>query len=236
MAYLFILRREEIPPTSCETNSVLKYMTFLEVRSCYGSVLRTELVMVPELGKICPPRKLNCVCVCVFLQEFIEELLSPPFGGLVAFVKEAEALIERGQAERLRGEEGLRMGWMWWGEGKGEGKRKLQGCRLHEEGEHQKGGCRVRTAVPWGGPSGIRHHLAVIFFLLLSARVTQLIRGFGSSWKSSVESLSQDVMRSFTNFRNGTSIIQVTCDSWSPLPPHPITGLPSSSRGSESYR
>ncbi|XP_064217245.1 vacuolar protein sorting-associated protein 52 homolog isoform X2 [Aotus nancymaae] len=78
-------------------------------------------------------------------QEFIEELLSPPFGGLVAFVKEAEALIERGQAERLRGEE---------------------------------------------------------------ARVTQLIRGFGSSWKSSVESLSQDVMRSFTNFRNGTSIIQ----------------------------
>uniref|UniRef100_A0A2K6GW31 Vacuolar protein sorting-associated protein 52 homolog n=1 Tax=Propithecus coquereli TaxID=379532 RepID=A0A2K6GW31_PROCO len=78
-------------------------------------------------------------------QEFIEELLSPPFGGLVAFVKEAEALIERGQAERLRGEE---------------------------------------------------------------ARVTQLIRGFGSSWKSSVEALSQDVMRSFTNFRNGTSIIQ----------------------------
>uniref|UniRef100_A0A9L0RH32 Vacuolar protein sorting-associated protein 52 homolog n=2 Tax=Equus caballus TaxID=9796 RepID=A0A9L0RH32_HORSE len=78
-------------------------------------------------------------------QEFIEELLSPPFGGLVAFVKEAESLIERGQAERLRGEE---------------------------------------------------------------ARVTQLIRGFGSSWKSSVESLSQDVMRSFTNFRNGTSIIQ----------------------------
>uniref|UniRef100_H9H7V6 Vacuolar protein sorting-associated protein 52 homolog n=1 Tax=Monodelphis domestica TaxID=13616 RepID=H9H7V6_MONDO len=74
-------------------------------------------------------------------QEFIEELLSPPFGGLVAFVKEAEGLIERGQAERLRGEE---------------------------------------------------------------ARVTQLIRGFGSSWKSSVESLSQDVMRSFTNFRNGT--------------------------------
>ncbi|KAL6082394.1 hypothetical protein STEG23_021549 [Scotinomys teguina] len=78
-------------------------------------------------------------------QEFIEELLSPPFGGLVAFVKEAEALIERGQADRLRGEE---------------------------------------------------------------ARVTQLIRGFGSSWKASVESLSQDVMRSFTNFRNGTSIIQ----------------------------
>nr|XP_008770928.1 vacuolar protein sorting-associated protein 52 homolog isoform X1 [Rattus norvegicus] len=87
-------------------------------------------------------------------QEFIEELLSPPFGGLVAFVKEAEALIERGQAERLRGEE---------------------------------------------------------------ARVTQLIRGFGSSWKASVESLSQDVMRSFTNFRNGTSIIQGALTQLTPL-------------------
>nr|XP_021136635.1 vacuolar protein sorting-associated protein 52 homolog [Columba livia] len=68
-------------------------------------------------------------------QEFIEELLSPPFGGMIAFVKEAEALLEKGQLERLRGEE---------------------------------------------------------------ARVTQLARGFSSTWKASVESLSQDVMRSFT--------------------------------------
>uniref|UniRef100_A0A8B9K1T4 Vacuolar protein sorting-associated protein 52 homolog n=1 Tax=Astyanax mexicanus TaxID=7994 RepID=A0A8B9K1T4_ASTMX len=39
-------------------------------------------------------------------------------------------------------------------------------------------------------------------------RITQLVRGFSSSWKQSVEALSQDVMRSFTNFKNGTSIIQ----------------------------
>ncbi|NXK23640.1 VPS52 protein, partial [Arenaria interpres] len=39
-------------------------------------------------------------------QEFIEEILSPPFGGMIAFVKEAEALLEKGQLERLRGEEG----------------------------------------------------------------------------------------------------------------------------------
>ncbi|XP_065510856.1 vacuolar protein sorting-associated protein 52 homolog [Caloenas nicobarica] len=78
-------------------------------------------------------------------QEFIEELLSPPFGGMIAFVKEAEALLEKGQLERLRGEE---------------------------------------------------------------ARVTQLARGFSSTWKASVESLSQDVMRSFSNFKNGTGIIQ----------------------------
>ncbi|NXA44091.1 VPS52 protein, partial [Eudromia elegans] len=78
-------------------------------------------------------------------QEFIEEILSPPFGGMIAFVKEAEALAEKGQLERLRGEE---------------------------------------------------------------ARVTQLVRGFSSTWKAAVEALSQDVMRSFSNFKNGTGIIQ----------------------------
>ncbi|KAK5854571.1 hypothetical protein PBY51_004756 [Eleginops maclovinus] len=78
-------------------------------------------------------------------QEFIEEILSPPFGGMIAFVKEAEALMEKGQLDRLKNDE---------------------------------------------------------------ARITQLIRGFSSSWKQSVEAMSQDVMRSFTNFKNGTSIIQ----------------------------
>ncbi|XP_058713395.1 vacuolar protein sorting-associated protein 52 homolog isoform X3 [Poecile atricapillus] len=78
-------------------------------------------------------------------QEFVEELLAPPFGGLVGFVREAEALLERGEGEKLRGHE---------------------------------------------------------------ARVTQLIRGFSGSWKSAVETLSQDVMRSFSNFRIGTGIIQ----------------------------
>ncbi|XP_060948275.1 vacuolar protein sorting-associated protein 52 homolog [Limanda limanda] len=78
-------------------------------------------------------------------QEFIEEILSPPFGGMIAFVKEAEGLMEKGQLDRLKNDE---------------------------------------------------------------ARITQLVRGFSSSWKQSVESMSQDVMRSFTNFKNGTSIIQ----------------------------
>ncbi|XP_074468499.1 vacuolar protein sorting-associated protein 52 homolog [Sebastes fasciatus] len=78
-------------------------------------------------------------------QEFIEEILSPPFGGMIAFVKEAEALMEKGQLDRLKNEE---------------------------------------------------------------ARITQLVRGFSGTWKQSVEAMSQDVMRSFTNFKNGTSIIQ----------------------------
>uniref|UniRef100_A0A3Q3D9Y1 Vacuolar protein sorting-associated protein 52 homolog n=1 Tax=Hippocampus comes TaxID=109280 RepID=A0A3Q3D9Y1_HIPCM len=78
-------------------------------------------------------------------QEFIEELLSAPFGGMIAFVKEAEALMEKGQLERLKSDE---------------------------------------------------------------ARICQLVRGFSGSWKQSVEAMSQDVMRSFTNFKNGTGIIQ----------------------------
>ncbi|XP_041069183.1 vacuolar protein sorting-associated protein 52 homolog isoform X1 [Carcharodon carcharias] len=78
-------------------------------------------------------------------QEFIEEILSPPFGGMIAFVKETEVLIEKGQIEKLKTEEG---------------------------------------------------------------RVVQLVRGFAATWKQSVENLSQDVMRSFTNFKNGTGIIQ----------------------------
>ncbi|XP_077363755.1 vacuolar protein sorting-associated protein 52 homolog [Festucalex cinctus] len=78
-------------------------------------------------------------------QEFIEELLSAPFGGMIAFVKEAEALMEKGQLERLKNDE---------------------------------------------------------------ARICQLVRGFSASWKQSVEAMSQDVMRSFTNFKNGTGIIQ----------------------------
>ncbi|TNN54224.1 Vacuolar protein sorting-associated protein 52 [Liparis tanakae] len=43
---------------------------------------------------------------------------------------------------------------------------------------------------------------------VLDTRPHYLVRGFSSSWKQSVESMSQDVMRSFTNFKNGTSIIQ----------------------------
>nr|ABQ59678.1 vacuolar protein sorting 52 [Salmo salar]ACX35591.1 vacuolar protein sorting 52 [Salmo salar] len=39
-------------------------------------------------------------------QEFIEEILSSPFGGMIAFVKESEALTEKGQLDRLKNDEG----------------------------------------------------------------------------------------------------------------------------------
>ena len=40
-------------------------------------------------------------------------------------------------------------------------------------------------------------------------RIQQLVRGFASTWKKSIEELNQEVMHSFTNFNNGTAILQV---------------------------
>lgn len=54
----------------------------------------------------------------------------------MAFVKEAEALIERGQADRLRGEEGTRLlSWDWGGELK----------RDNEKGQGTGGGTAGKT-------------------------------------------------------------------------------------------
>lgn len=40
-------------------------------------------------------------------------------------------------------------------------------------------------------------------------RIQQLVRGFAANWKKSIEELNEDVMQSFTNFKNGTAILQV---------------------------
>jgi hypothetical protein len=34
--------------------------------------------------------------------EYVEEILSPHFGGIMQFVKEGEALVEKGQADELK--------------------------------------------------------------------------------------------------------------------------------------
>ncbi|XP_046548963.1 vacuolar protein sorting-associated protein 52 homolog isoform X1 [Haliotis rubra] len=39
-------------------------------------------------------------------------------------------------------------------------------------------------------------------------RVQQIVRGFNNDWKKALETINQDVMRSFTNFKNGTQILQ----------------------------
>ncbi|XP_074653909.1 vacuolar protein sorting-associated protein 52 homolog [Tubulanus polymorphus] len=77
--------------------------------------------------------------------EFIEEILSPYFGGIVAFVKDCEIALEKQNTDILR----------------------------HQE-----------------------------------QRVTQLVRSFNGEWKKSIEIINQDVMTSFTNFKNGTQILQ----------------------------
>ena len=49
-----------------------------------------------------------------------------------------------------------------------------------------------------------------VTFVCVSGRVNQLVRGFNSEWKKAIEIINQDVMRSFTNFKNGTQILQVS--------------------------
>jgi len=46
-------------------------------------------------------------------------------------------------------------------------------------------------------------------FVCGPGKVTLLVRGFNSDWKKAIELINQDVMRSFTNFKNGTQIMQV---------------------------
>jgi len=43
---------------------------------------------------------------------------------------------------------------------------------------------------------------------LFVGRIQQLVRGFAAEWKRSIEILNQEVMQSFTNFKNGTAILQ----------------------------
>lgn len=74
----------------------------------------------------------------------------------MAFVKEAEALIERGQAERLRGEEGMRLLSRDWG---GELNRTVRRGRAQGEdlnaGGPGKPGLWVSTDMPWAGLAGV---------------------------------------------------------------------------------
>jgi len=48
---------------------------------------------------------------------------------------------------------------------------------------------------------------SVVHFL---GRIQQLVRGFAADWKKSIENINQEIMRSFSNFKNGTTILQVS--------------------------
>ena len=40
-------------------------------------------------------------------------------------------------------------------------------------------------------------------------RVGQIVRGFATDWKRGIEGINHDIMRSFSNLKNGTAILQV---------------------------
>ncbi|KAL1422907.1 hypothetical protein MTO96_021628 [Rhipicephalus appendiculatus] len=39
-------------------------------------------------------------------------------------------------------------------------------------------------------------------------KVIMLIRSFNSGWKKAIDDINQDIMQTFTNFKNGTNILQ----------------------------
>lgn len=41
-----------------------------------------------------------------------------------------------------------------------------------------------------------------------SGRINGLIKGFSQDWKRAIDEIDSEVMRSFTNFKNGTVVLQ----------------------------
>ncbi|CAD5112736.1 DgyrCDS1955 [Dimorphilus gyrociliatus] len=52
-----------------------------------------------------------------------------------------------------------------------------------------------------GGSDGLKQQ---------EARINQIVRGFNTDWKRAIESINSQIMKSFTNFKNGTQILQGT--------------------------
>lgn len=44
--------------------------------------------------------------------------------------------------------------------------------------------------------------------------IHQIVKGFSNDWKKALDLINQDVMRTFTNFKNGTAILQVRNGIW----------------------
>uniref|UniRef100_A0A183V8G5 Vacuolar protein sorting-associated protein 52 homolog n=1 Tax=Toxocara canis TaxID=6265 RepID=A0A183V8G5_TOXCA len=80
--------------------------------------------------------------------DYVEAMLRPHFGDLIAFVNECEPLIEQGHTQLL-----------------------------------------------------IRY----------SEKVTGIVRSFSANWKKSIDAINKEILQSFTNFKNGTNILQASC-------------------------
>ncbi|XP_054716270.1 vacuolar protein sorting-associated protein 52 homolog [Uloborus diversus] len=79
------------------------------------------------------------------IMEYVEEILSPYFGGMMTFVKDCEKYLERGQMDCLKSE---------------------------------------------------------------AAKVNSIVKSFNSGWKKAMDEINADIMTTFTNFKNGTNILQ----------------------------
>jgi ribosome-binding ATPase YchF (GTP1/OBG family) len=42
-----------------------------------------------------------------------------------------------------------------------------------------------------------------------TGKVTQIVRAFAAEWKRSIESINAKILQSFTNFKNGTKVLQI---------------------------
>lgn len=45
--------------------------------------------------------------------------------------------------------------------------------------------------------------------MILSEKVTGIVRSFSANWKKSIDAINKEILQSFTNFKNGTNILQV---------------------------
>ena len=49
----------------------------------------------------------------------------------------------------------------------------------------------------------------VLHEVMCLEHIHQIVKGFSSDWKKALDLINQDIMRTFTNFKNGTAILQV---------------------------
>lgn len=49
----------------------------------------------------------------------------------------------------------------------------------------------------------------------ITDKLTSVIRSFSANWKRSIDGINGEIVKSFTNFKNGTNILQVRSRIWS---------------------
>ena len=145
------------------------------------------------------------------------QALSPAFGGTIAFVKETEPLLERGQGCSVFAPLIYTLFYVLISISctvKAENLLALMMTFVvvvKTSASFDTDNCFQATLVPRDTP----HNELYVFGLSLIScfhleRIQQLVRGFASDWKRSIENINQEIMRSFFNFKNGTTILRVS--------------------------